>query len=64
MFDRIVISQFGGGGFETDNHSFRRGSNAFDFENPTSVPEPGVVLGLMGVGGLLLRKRNKSNSPV
>lgn len=62
VFDRIVISQFGGGGFETDNHSFRKGSKAFDFDNPTSVPEPGVVLGLMGVGGVFLRKRKKSES--
>ena len=49
-FNRIVISQSGGGGFESDNFSF----NTTD---PRKVPEPTAVLGLMAVGGALLLKR-------
>ncbi len=52
-FDKIVLSQVGGGGFESDNHTFRIDTGA----HTTSVPEPGVVLGLVGVGGMFLRKR-------
>jgi hypothetical protein len=48
-FNRIVISQIGGGGFESDNHSFRM----------ASVPEPTAILGLTAVGGALLLKRKK-----
>ncbi|MCV3217324.1 PEP-CTERM sorting domain-containing protein [Plectonema radiosum NIES-515] len=62
-FNKIVISQVGGGGFETDNHSFHAGAKGFDFENgTTAVPEPGVALGLLAVGGLLLRKRKNQKS--
>jgi hypothetical protein len=49
-FNRIVITQTGGGGFESDNFSF----NTAD---PRKVPEPTAVLGLMAVGGALLLKR-------
>lgn len=52
-FDRIVITQTGGGGFETDNYSF----NAGDPRDPRKVPEPTAVLGLMAAGGALLLKR-------
>jgi hypothetical protein len=58
-FDRIVIQQLGGGGFESDNHSFRVGTGKFD---PQAVPEPGVAFGLLGLGGLLLRKRKAAKS--
>ncbi len=54
-FDEIRFSQQGGGGFETDNHTFHIGSGAYK-----DVPEPTAVIGLMAVGGMLLRKR-KSN---
>ncbi|GAP94422.1 PEP-CTERM sorting domain-containing protein [Leptolyngbya sp. NIES-2104] len=50
IFDRIVITQTGNGGFESDNHSF----NTAD---PRKVPEPTAVLGLMAAGGALLLKR-------
>ncbi|MBC1237893.1 PEP-CTERM sorting domain-containing protein [Nostoc sp. 2RC] len=46
-FNKIVISQTEGGGFESDNHTFR----------VESVPEPSVTLGMLAVGGLFLRKR-------
>ncbi|MBH8572481.1 PEP-CTERM sorting domain-containing protein [Nostocaceae cyanobacterium CENA369] len=46
-FNKIVISQTEGGGFESDNHTFR----------VTSVPEPSVTIGMLAVGGLFLRKR-------
>ncbi|MCU0547730.1 MAG: PEP-CTERM sorting domain-containing protein [Leptolyngbya sp. Prado105] len=49
FFNRIVISQIGGGGFESDNHSFRM----------ASVPEPTAILGLSAVAGALLLKRKK-----
>jgi hypothetical protein len=58
IFDKIVISQKGGGGFESDNHSFHEGTGKFDFDNPQSVPEPGMVLGLLAIGGAAVRKRN------
>ncbi|NJR14763.1 MAG: PEP-CTERM sorting domain-containing protein [Calothrix sp. CSU_2_0] len=57
-FDKIVLSQVGGGGFETDNHTFRIGQGAYT----ASVPEPGVVLGLASVGGMLLRNRKKQKT--
>ncbi|MBF2003473.1 MAG: PEP-CTERM sorting domain-containing protein [Synechococcales cyanobacterium M58_A2018_015] len=59
IFNRIVISQSGGGGFETDNHSFHVGKGAFNFDKELKdVPEPGIALGLMALGGVLLAKRN------
>ncbi len=61
-FNRIVISQQGGGGFESDNHSFHAGTGAFD---PKPVPEPSVVLGLAAAGGtLLLKRKHKKQSEV
>jgi hypothetical protein len=51
-FNKIVLSQIGGGGFESDNHTFRIGKGAY-----AAVPEPGVVIGLFSVGGMFLRKR-------
>lgn len=59
VFDKIVISQVGGGGFETDNHSFHAGTSGFDFESgeSESVPEPGIALGMLVIGGVLVGKR-------
>lgn len=51
-FDKIVISQGTGGGFESDNHTFRT----------AKVPEPGVALGLLAVGGVFLLKRKNQKS--
>ncbi len=67
LFNRIVISQVGGGGFETDNHSFHVGDGRFTGFDPevssTSVPEPGMVLGLASVvGGTILKRRRKGNA--
>jgi hypothetical protein len=56
IFNKIVISQVGGGGFETDNHSFHEGSDKFKFDTE-SVPEPGITMGLMAVGGFFWRQR-------
>ncbi len=57
-FDTIQISQSSteGGGFESDNHSFHEGTGAFSF-TPQAVPEPGMGLGVLAVGGLFLLKR-------
>jgi len=54
-FDTIQISQSSteGGGFESDNHSFHEGTGAFT----QAVPEPGMGLGVLAVGGLFLLKR-------
>lgn len=49
MFDRIVLSQVGKGGFESDNHSF----------SVKSVPEPGIMLGLAAIGGSVWAKRKR-----
>lgn len=58
VFDRIIISQIGGGGFETDNHSFHVGESRFTGFDPAKVPEPTVMLGLAGVlGGALLKRK-------
>jgi hypothetical protein len=57
-FDRIVIEQSStsGGGFESDNHSFLRGSSGF-----ATTPEPAAMLGLAAVGGAAwLKKRKKA----
>ncbi|BCL37433.1 PEP-CTERM sorting domain-containing protein [Nostoc sp. MS1] len=53
-FDEIRLSQVGGGGFESDNHTFQIGSGAFQ-----STPEPGVTLGMLAVGSIFLYQRNK-----
>jgi hypothetical protein len=59
-FDRMVISQVGGGGFETDNHAFNIGSGGFNFDDPSkSVPEPGIMLGLAAIGGSVFAKRKR-----
>ncbi len=60
-FNKIIISQVGGGGFETDNHSFHAGTKGFDFPT-TSVPEPGVALGLLAISGVFLRKRKNQKT--
>ncbi|NEU74902.1 PEP-CTERM sorting domain-containing protein [Hassallia byssoidea VB512170] len=52
-FNKIVISQQAkyGGGFESDNHSFR------------TVPEPSLALGMLAIGGgMFLRKRKNQKS--
>jgi hypothetical protein len=53
-FDRMVISQVGGGGFETDNHSFNMGGN-----DVRKTPEPGMMLGLVAIGGSVWAKRKQ-----
>ena len=58
-FNRIVISQIGGGGFETDNHTFRVGTGAFSPDGPQDVPEPGALVGLGMLGLLGSRKMIK-----
>lgn len=62
LFNRIKVSQVStsGGGFETDNYSFRFGEDSFDFDAGTDTaktPEPGIILGLISLGGLMLRRR-------
>ncbi|TBR60215.1 PEP-CTERM sorting domain-containing protein [Mastigocladus laminosus UU774] len=57
IFNKIVISQEGGGGFETDNHSFHKGTTAFTGFDSKSVPEPSAALGMLAIGGVFLRKR-------
>lgn len=60
VFDEIRISQAGGGGFESDNHSFHEGSGKFDFEQELKdVPEPTMTLELMAMGGAFLLKRHR-----
>jgi hypothetical protein len=57
-FDRIVIDQSStsGGGFESDNHSFHRGSGGF-----AKTPEPASMLGLAAAaGGAAWMKRKRS----
>lgn len=55
-FDEIKLSQVGGGGFESDNHTFKIAKGAY---NPKSVPEPTAVFGLMAVGGGMFLKKRK-----
>ncbi len=56
IFDRIVISQLGGGGFESDNHTFNIGTKGFK-----DVPEPGIMFGLAAIGGAAWMKKRKQN---
>ena len=60
LFDRIVISEANGGGFESDNHSFHVGDDRFEGFDPQKVPEPAMVLGLVGVAGMFLSKRKQA----
>jgi hypothetical protein len=57
VFNKIVISQVGGGGFETDNHSFHMGNDKFK-----DVPEPALPVGLLTVGGIWLLRRKQAKS--
>jgi hypothetical protein len=57
IFNKIVITQTGGGGFESDNHSFHSGTSRFTGFDPQSVPEPSITLGMLAVGGMFFRKR-------
>ncbi|AUB40923.1 PEP-CTERM protein-sorting domain [Nostoc flagelliforme CCNUN1] len=57
IFNKIVITQTGGGGFESDNHSFHLGTDRFTGFDPKAVPEPSITLGMLAVGGMFLRKR-------
>ncbi len=61
IFNKIVISQLGGGGFETDNHTFQAGAQGFN-ESSESVPEPAMALGLVLTGGILVAKRRTASS--
>ena len=68
LFNRIKVSQVSsnGGGFETDNYSFRVSDTSFDFEtggDATEVPEPSALLGLGAVvAGLAARRRNATEA--
>ncbi len=62
IFNKIVISQVGGGGFETDNHSFHKGTSRFTGFDSKSVPEPSAALGMLAIGGVFLRKRKHRKS--
>ena len=53
-FDRMVISQVGNGGFESDNHSFNIGEH-----DVRKTPEPGMMLGLVAIGGSVWAKRKQ-----
>ena len=59
-FDKIVISQVGGGGFETDNHTFRIAKGKYV---EASVPEPSIALGMLAFSGsMFIRKRKQKKS--
>lgn len=65
IFNKIVITQTGNGGFETDNYSFHAGNGAFDFDkkiDPKSVPEPSFIFGMLAVGSMFLSQRKKQKS--
>ncbi|MBE9137583.1 PEP-CTERM sorting domain-containing protein [Nodosilinea sp. LEGE 07088] len=62
IFNRILISQAGGGGFETDNHTFKAGTKGFN--DVESVPEPAMALSLLVVGGAMVAKRRSMGSQV
>ena len=62
LFTRIKVSQVStnGGGFETDNYSFHFSEQSFDFDEGTDTaqtPEPGAMLGLVFLGGMVMRRR-------
>ena len=50
-----MISQLSvGGGFETDNHSFNIGK-----QDVRKTPEPGMMIGLVAIGGSVWAKRKQ-----
>lgn len=53
-FDRIVLSQLDSTAFETDNHSFHVGER-----DVRKTPEPGMMLGLVAIGGSVWAKRKQ-----
>lgn len=57
FFDEIVLTQALGQRFESDNHTFR---TANEFQR--TVPEPGLALGLLAVGGVFIRQRRGKKS--
>lgn len=60
VFNRIVVSNSHGGGFESDNHSFQFGNDKFtgDPGNPRPVPyEMGSSIGLLLVGGIVTYRK-------
>jgi hypothetical protein len=61
LFDTLVLEQVSthGGGFEVDNFSYIAADSKFEWQE--SVPEPGMVVGLLAIGGTaLLKRRNDS----
>ncbi len=62
IVNNIVISQKGGGGFETDNHTFKASTKGFD--ESESVPEPAMALSPLVVGGAMVAKRRAASSQV
>lgn len=60
-FDEIRLSQVGGGGFESDNHTFHIGKGKFD-PDAKSTPEPSMMLGMLAVGGAFLHQRRKQKA--
>ncbi len=56
-FDKIVISEYSGGGFETDNHTFRIAKGKFS--RAASVPEPSIALGMLAVSGAMFLNKRK-----
>ena len=69
-FNRIVVTQATGGGFESDNHSLRYGETAFDFATGRDVPfEAESTLGLMllslgWVGHRYMQKKRKNKMAI
>ena len=61
IFDKIVISQYGGGGFETDNHRFHAGTDGFE---AADVSEPGLMAGLLAFGTFVIIKRQRLKTSV
>ena len=63
VFNRIVVSNSAGGGFESDNHSFQYGEGKFtgDPGNPRPVPyEVESSVGLLLIGGIFSYRKMKS----
>jgi hypothetical protein len=57
IFDRIVITQTGGGGFESDNHTFHAGTDGFTTKD---VPEPSLVIGMLALGSAMVARRKRA----
>jgi hypothetical protein len=63
LFDTLVLEQAStnGGGFEVDNFSYIAADTKFEWQE--SVPEPGMIVGILAIGGMVFCSRRHNSAP-